>query len=129
MFSYQPIQYLSPYKLKELIRHYSEFVTHPVSLRQIKTVRVPKEKDEFEEVDEEQKDKGDDIEISEEEESKEPEMEEVTTYEYEQINTDPAIWARDKDSITDDEYQEFWNVVSKGDGGPKAEDWTHFNAE
>ncbi|KAL3805432.1 hypothetical protein ACHAW5_009438 [Stephanodiscus triporus] len=123
-------QYLSPYKLKELIRHYSEFVTHPVSLRQIKTVKVPKEKDEFEEDDEPKKDEGGDVEVTEDkEEGKEPEMEEVTTYEYEQINTDPAIWARDKDIITDEEYQEFWQVVSKGDGGPKAEDWTHFTAE
>ena len=131
-------QYLSPYKLKELIRHYSEFVTHPVSLRQIKTIQVPKEKDEFEEAevtkDEKKDDEGDDIddiEVSDdeekEEEEKEPEMEEVTTYEYEQINTDPAIWARDKETISDDEYQEFWSVVSK-EGG-KAEDWTHFNAE
>ena len=53
----------------------------------------------------------------------------MTTYEYEQINTDPAIWARDKDNIADEEYQEFWQVVSKGDGGQKAEDWTHFTAE
>ena len=131
-------QYLSPYKLKELIRHYSEFVTHPVSLRQIKTIQVPKEKDEFGEAevtkDEKKDDEGDDIddiEVSDdeekEEEEKEPEMEEVTTYEYEQINTDPAIWARDKETISDDEYQEFWSVVSK-EGG-KAEDWTHFNAE
>jgi len=121
-------EYLSPYKLKELIGHYSEFVTHPVSLRQIKTIQVPVEKDEFEE-DDEPKEGDDDIEISEEDdEPKEPEMEEVTTYEYEQINTNPAIWARDKESITDDEYQEFWNVVAKGDGG-KAEGWTHFNAE
>jgi len=69
------MQYLSPYKLKELIRHYSEFVTHPVSLRQIKIVKVPKEKDEFEEDDESKKDEGeDDFEVTEE---KEPEMEEV----------------------------------------------------
>jgi len=131
---------LSPYKLKELIRHYSEFVTHPVSLRQIKTIEVPKEKEEVEEADvtedeskkdDEEKDDIDDIEISddddEEKKEEEVEMEDVTTYEYEQINTDPAIWARDKESITDEEYQEFWNVVQK-DGG-KAEDWTHFNAE
>lgn len=125
-------QYLSPYKLKELIRHYSEFVTHPVSLRQIKTVKVPKEKDEFDEdeekLEEPRKDE-EEIDAEEVKEKKEPEMEEVTTYEYEQINTDPAIWARDKDNITDDEYQEFWTLLSKGDGGPKAEDWTHFNAE
>ena len=54
-------------------------------------------------------------------------MEEVTTYEYDHINTDPAIWARDKDEITDEEYQEFWKVVSKGSG--KAAEWSHFNAE
>jgi heat shock protein beta len=72
------MQYLSPYKLKELIRHYSEFVTHPVSLRQIKTVKVPKEKDEFEEDDEPKTDEGDDVEVTEEKvEEKEPEMEEV----------------------------------------------------
>lgn len=74
------MQYLSPYKLKELIRHYSEFVTHPVSLRQIKTVKVPKEKDEFEEDDESKKDEGeDDFEVTEE---KEPEMEEVRRNNY-----------------------------------------------
>jgi len=126
-------EYLSPHKLEELIRHYSEFVTHPVSLREIKTIQVPKEKEETEEKEEkEPKDEDaeeDDIEVSEEEEEEEPEMEEVTTYEYKQINTDPAIWAREKESITDEEYQEFWSVVSKGDGGGKAEDWTHFNAE
>lgn len=123
-------EYLSPYKLKELIRHYSEFVTHPVSLREIKTIQVPKEKDEFEE-EEPKEDGDDDIEVSDEEdkEPEEPEMEEVTTYEYTQINTDPAIWARDKDSITDEDYQEFWGVISKGEGGAKAQDWSHFNAE
>lgn len=122
-----------------MIRHYSEFVTHPVSLRQIKTEKVPVEKDESEEEEPKEKKEGeedDDIEISDDEdiEEKEPEMKEVTTYEYEQINTDPAMWARDKDTITDEEYQEFFQVLSKGDGGyggggGKPEDWTHFNAE
>mmetsp|Transcript_4891 Transcript_4891/g.10794 ORF Transcript_4891/g.10794 Transcript_4891/m.10794 type:complete len:819 (+) Transcript_4891:145-2601(+) len=125
-------QYLSTNKLKEMIRHYSEFVTHPVSLRVTKTIQVPKEKDEFED-DEEKKDEGDDIEVSEDEdvEEKEPEMEEVATYEYEQINTDPAIWARDKDEITDEEYQDFYMVLGKSEGTMygQAEDWTHFNAE
>lgn len=127
-------EYLSPHKLKELIRHYSEFVTHPVSLREIKTEMVPKEMPEEEKSEEEGEPKAkttdeDDIEVSDEEEEKEPEMEEVTTFEYTHINTDPAIWARDKDEITDDEYQEFWKVVGKSEGGQKAQSWTHFNAE
>lgn len=113
-----------------MIRHYSEFVTHPVSLRVTNTVQVPKEKDEFDE-DEEKKEDGDDIEVTEDEEEKEPEMEEVTTFEYVQINTDPAIWARDKDEITDEEYQEFFLVLGKGEGPimGNAADWSHFNAE
>lgn len=123
-------EYLSPHKLKELIRHYSEFVTHPVSLREIKTEMVPKDMPEEEEGEpKDMADDEDDIEVSDEEEEKEPEMEEVTTYEMTQINTDPAIWARDKDTITDDEYQEFYKVVAKKDGGTEAESWTHFNAE
>lgn len=61
-------------------------------------------------------------------EEAEPEMEDVTTYEYVQINTDPAVWARDKDEITDEEYQDFWKVVSKNEPGD-AEEWIHFNAE
>ena len=81
---------MSPYKLKELIRHYSEFVTHPVSLRQIKTIQVPKEKEEVEEADvtedeskkdDEEKDDIDDIEISDDDEEKktiETETENVT---------------------------------------------------
>jgi len=123
-------EYLSPHKLKELIRHYSEFVTHPVSLREIKTEMVPKDMPEEEEGEpKDMTEDEDDIEVSDEEEEKEPEMEEVTTYEMTQINTDPAIWARDKDTITDDEYQEFYKVVAKKDGGTEAESWTHFNAE
>lgn len=128
-------QYLSPHKLKELIRHYSEFVTHPVSLRQIKTEMVPVEKEESEEDGEDEKkeeteDGDDDIEVTDEDEDeKEPEMQEITTFEYEQINTDPAIWARDKDEITDEEYKEFFEVVNHGDSMGGAEDWTHFNAE
>jgi len=132
-------EYLSPYKLKELIRHYSEFVTHPVSLRQIKTTMVPKEVPEEEKAAEvegeteegEPKDMTDedDIEVSDDEEEKEVEMEEVTSYEMEQVNTDPAIWARDKDTITDGHYQDFWKVIAKNDGSTEAESWTHFSAE
>lgn len=123
-------QYLSEYKLRELIRHYSEFVTHPVSLREIKTIQVPVEKPESEEKPTSEEGEDDDIEVSDDEdiEEAEPEMEDVTTYEYVQINTDPAVWARDKDSITDEEYQEFWKVVSKDEPGD-AEEWIHFNAE
>jgi len=126
-------EYLSPHKLKELIRHYSEFVTHPVSLREIKIIQVPREVPATEKTDDEEPKEeieDDDIEVSDDEEKEEAEvvLEDITTYEYEQINSDSAIWARGKDGISDEEYQEFWKVVSKGETGD-AEDWIHFNAE
>lgn len=43
------------------------------------------------------------------------------------MNGNPAIWTRSKEDITDDEYQAFYEVLTKGDG--KAETWSHFNAE
>jgi len=52
----------------------------------------------------------------------------VTTYDWEEINNNPAIWTREKDDITDEEYRDFWHVVAKGVSGDCAK-WNHFNAE
>ena len=57
----------------------------------------------------------DEFEVSDEEpaEEKPKETKEVTTHEWEEINSAPAIWTREKESITDDEYQTFWKVLAK----------------
>jgi len=52
----------------------------------------------------------------------------VTTYDWEEMNLNPAIWTREKESITDEEYRDFWHVVAKGQSGDCAR-WNHFNAE
>merc|ERR1712183_328961 len=54
-------------------------------------------------------------------------MKEVTTFDWEVLNGNSAIWTRSKDDISDEEYQSFYGVLTKGEG--KAEIWTHFNAE
>ncbi len=116
-------EYVDPLKLKELASHYSEFITHPIQLRTESTTTVAKEspekstEDEFEVT-----------ETTEEVEKVEEETEEVTTYSWEKVNTNVAIWSREKESITDDEYQEFWKIVSK-EPYTNATAWTHFNAE
>merc|ERR1719296_9445 len=103
------------------------------------TSMVPVEKEEEEAPAEEKEETGDDKEdedlaISDEdiEDSDEPppppEMEEVTKTEWKLVNSNKPIWTRDKDEITDEEYQEFYNVVSKG-GHSDAQSWIHFNAE
>merc|ERR1719271_2053124 len=67
----------------------------------------------------------DDEEKEEEEEKKAPTKK--TVYEWEQVNTQKAIWLRNKDEVTDEEYTEFYKAVSKDYLEPLAN--THFNAE
>ena len=61
------------------------------------------------------------------EEEKPPKTKEVKTYSWKQINTNKPIWTREKEDITDDEYQAFFKALSKGDTNSTS--WTHFNAE
>merc|ERR1712118_188467 len=79
---------------------------------------------------EEEKDEDEDVESKEDEEKKEKEKKPVkkqTVYEWEQVNTQKAIWLRSKDDVTDDEYTEFYKTISKDYLEPLAN--THFNAE
>lgn len=48
-------------------------------------------------------------------------------YEWEQLNTNKAIWLRDKDEIDDEEYIEFYKSLSKQSNPPL--NWIHFKAE
>ena len=138
-------EYASPYKLRTLAKHYSEFVTHPLHLRTTSKEMVDVEDDEEEEgVDEEKKEEAsnggtdeeksgdeDDIEVSDEEadETEKPKKQkEVTTYSWEELNTEQAIWTRPKEEISDEEYQGFWKVVNK-QANEDATAWSHFDAE
>ena len=57
---------------------------------------------------------------------KKPAKKEIV-YEWEQVNTQKAIWLRSKEDCTDQEYNEFYKSVSKDYLDPLAH--THFNAE
>merc|ERR1711866_43137 len=78
--------------------------------------------------DEEEKDDvetKDDDEEKEEKEEKKPTKK--TVYEWEQVNTQKAIWLRAKEDVTEEEYNEFYKSISKDYLDPLA--YTHFNAE
>merc|ERR1712216_296816 len=60
-----------------------------------------------------------------EEENKAPKKK--TVHEWEQVNTQKAIWLRNKEDVTDEEYTDFYKAVSKDYLEPLA--YTHFNAE
>merc|ERR1712193_115225 len=67
----------------------------------------------------------DDEEKEEEEEEKAPTKK--TVYEWEQVNTQKAIWLRAKEEVTEEEYNEFYKTISKDYLDPLA--YSHFNAE
>merc|ERR1712078_492642 len=50
-----------------------------------------------------------------------------TVYEWEQVNTQKAIWLRAKEDVTEEEYNEFYKSISKDYLDSLA--YTHFNAE
>merc|ERR1711966_480058 len=87
------------------------------------------EDDDDDDKEEEEKDdvetKDDDEKEEEEEDKKAPKKQIV--YEWEQVNTQKAIWLRTKEDVTEEEYNEFYKAISKDYLDPLA--YTHFNAE
>merc|ERR1712183_538560 len=126
--------YLSEDKLKETAKKYSQFIQFPIYVKVKKEVEAEAEEDDDDDdkEDEEDKDeeKKDDVETKdddkkEEEEKKAPKKK--TVFEWEQVNTQKAIWLRAKEDVTEEEYNEFYKGISKDYLDPLA--YTHFNAE
>merc|ERR1719377_36140 len=93
-------------------------------------MKVKKEVDADVDDDEEEDEDKDDVETSDDEEEKEEEEKKPTkktVYEWEQVNTQKAIWLRSKEDVTEEEYNEFYKGISKDYLDPLA--YTHFNAE
>merc|ERR1712166_488128 len=122
--------YLSEDKLKETAKKYSQFIPFPIYVKVEKEVDAEAEEDD-DDKDDEEEEKKDDVETKDDEE-KEAEEEEKkpkkkTVFEWEQVNTQKAIWLRAKEDVTEEEYNEFYKGISKDYLDPLA--YTHFNAE
>merc|ERR1711959_297081 len=116
--------FLSEDKLKETAKKYSQFIQFPIY------VKVKKEVDADDDKDDEDEEKKDDVETKDDEEKEEEEEKKPkkkTVFEWEQVNTQKAIWLRAKEDVTEEEYNEFYKTVSKDYLDPLA--YTHFNAE
>merc|ERR1711933_552382 len=89
------------------------------------------EEDDDDKEDEDAEEKKDDVETKEDEEKEEEEEKKKpkkkTVFEWEQVNTQKAIWLRAKEDVTEEEYNEFYKGISKDYLDPLA--YTHFNAE
>jgi len=121
--------YLSEDKLKDTAKKYSQFIQFPIYVKIKKEVDADAEEEEDDD-DDEDEDK-DDVETSDDEEEEKEEEEKKpskkTVYEWEQVNTQKAIWLRAKEDVTEEEYNEFYKGISKDYLDPLA--YTHFNAE
>merc|ERR1712056_177139 len=127
--------YLSEDKLKDSVKKYSQFIQYPIYVKVKKEVEAEAEEDDDDDddkEDEEDKDeeKKDDVETKDDDEKEEEEKDapkKKTVYEWEQVNTQKAIWLRAKEDVTEEEYTEFYKSISKDYLDPLA--YTHFNAE
>merc|ERR1712066_766226 len=116
--------YLSEDKLKDSVKKYSQFIQFPIYVKVKKEVEAEaEEEDDDDKEDEDAEEKKDDVETKEEKEA----PTKKTVYEWEQVNTQKAIWLRPKEDVTEEEYNEFYKSISKDYLDPLA--YTHFNAE
>ncbi|CAD7963526.1 unnamed protein product [Amoebophrya sp. A25] len=117
--------FLSEYKLKDVLGKYSQFIQYPIYLKVKKEVEAEEEEEDDEEDDDEAE--AEDDEKEEKKEKAPKEKKKTTVHEWEQVNTQKAIWLRNKDEVTDAEYTDFYKAISKDYMEPLAN--THFNAE
>ncbi|CAE8641444.1 unnamed protein product [Polarella glacialis] len=122
--------YLSEDKLKEGCKKYSQFIQFPIYVKVKKEVDVDAEEDDDDDDKEDDEEKKDDVETKDDEEKEEKvdkKPTKKTVHEWEQVNTQKAVWLRAKEDITEEEYNEFYKSISKDYLDPLA--YTHFNAE
>merc|ERR1711871_666339 len=124
--------YLSEDKLKESAKKYSQFIQFPIYVKVKKEVDADTDEDDDDDKDDDDEEKKDDVETKDDEEKEDEEEEKKapkkkTVYEWEQVNTQKAIWLRAKEDVTEEEYNEFYKGISKDYLDPLA--YTHFNAE
>merc|ERR1712157_581714 len=120
-------------KLKESVKKYSQFIQFPIYVKVKKEVEAEAEEDDDDDEKEDEEDDKDDVESKDDEEKEDDEEEKKdapkkkTVFEWEQVNTQKAIWLRAKEDVTEEEYTEFYKSISKDYLDPLA--YTHFNAE
>ncbi len=81
--------YTQEYEIRTIVKRYSDFVAYPIQMNVERT------------------------EVERDEEGKPlPDAEEKTVVSTEQLNSMKALWLRDKNEVTDEEYNEFYKHIS-----------------
>ena len=128
-------EFLDQDRLEDLVLRYSEFITFPIYIYKstTETVTIEEDEDDLDDASEEEEEEEDDEELDsdfeddEEEEDDAPKTEQVTSWNWSQVNSQQAIWSRDSKEVTEDEYKSFYKSLSKDSSDPTT--WIHFRAE
>ncbi|KAI9066781.1 heat shock protein Hsp90 [Trametes sanguinea] len=135
------VEYVDTNTIIDLVNKHSSFSTSfPIYLYTTRTEMVPDEEAEAEAKAAEQKPQSEEteqpetdedealVEDAEEEketeEKREPKMKPITVEEWIQLNSQPPIWMRDPKTVTDEEYENFYQATFKDYEKPLA--WYHF---
>merc|ERR1712056_45335 len=112
---------------KDASKKYSQFIQFPIYVKVKKEVDAEAEEDDDDDDDKEDEEDKDDVETKDDDEEKEEKEEKKptkkTVFEWEQVNTQKAIWLRAKEDVTEEEYTEFYKSISKDYLDPLA--YTH----
>ena len=96
-------EYLSEDKLKELSKRFSQFIQFPIYISTKKEIESDDLDDDEDDEDDEDEDE---VDVSDEDEKEEKEPKKPTkqvVYEWEQVNTQKAVWLRSKEDVTEEE--------------------------
>lgn len=116
--------FLSLYKLEQLIKRYSEFIVFPIYLeKEVPVVSMKDEKVEAEEIstnEEAPKDESveeDDVVVEKEDNEREAEEEEEpkTKLDWVLVNDVKPLWTRDPADVKEEEYISFFKSIAKTD--------------
>ncbi len=94
------LEYLEEWRLRKIVKTYSDFVEHPIVM---------------------------DVEKKKEGQEDKPEGEAETEIREEVLNSRKAIWLRPKEEITEEQYNEFYQHISHDFSNPLT--WIHWGAE
>lgn len=122
-------EYLDVTKIRDILKRHSQFINYPIYLQVEKEIEVSEEEEDAKE------EKADDAVVEEEEEEASGEEEEKASKktrkekvkEDELVNDSKPLWLRSASDITDEDYNGFYKVLTKGQEDPSAH--IHFNAE
>lgn len=97
-------EFCSEWRIKNIIKKYSDYISYPIAM-DIKRSEKPKDNE------------GKEIE----------DAEPIETIEEETVNSQKAVWRKDKSEVTEEEYKDFYRHISHDYQDPL--DWLHFSTE